>query len=87
VGFECESDGPDDGPYADLFVQNLRSGRIKRATNSVDPNAGFIYADVRQMVLTRNGALAWIVRPYSNKGDLNPCHCCKYENSIGPDLG
>jgi hypothetical protein len=72
IGFEIESAGPDDGPYADLFVQDLRTGRIKRATNSVDPSSGFFYGDVRKLVLTRKGAIAWIVRPYSNRGNFKP---------------
>ena len=72
VGFEIESDGPDDGPFADLFVQDLRTGRIKHATNSVDPSSGFAYADVRKLVMTRHGSIAWIVRPYSNKGNFKP---------------
>jgi hypothetical protein len=72
IGFEIESNGPDDGPFADLFVQDLRTGRLKRATNSVDPSSGFAYADVRSLVLTRKGAIAWIVRPYSNRGNFKP---------------
>jgi hypothetical protein len=72
VGFEIESDGPDDGPYADLFVQNLRTGRLKRATNSVNPSSGFFYADVRKLAMTRKGAIAWVVRPYSNRGNFKP---------------
>ena len=31
-----------------------------------------LYGDVRKLVLTRKGAIAWIVRPYNNKGNFKP---------------
>jgi hypothetical protein len=63
IAYEVEADTALDGPYAKLYVQDLRTGRMLHFVNGSKRTA---FGDVRKLVLTRWGAIAWIVRPYSN---------------------
>jgi Tol biopolymer transport system component len=81
VGYEIESEGTDVGRYADLFVADLRSGRVIRSTNSVDPSTGSSYADVRRLVITRAGSIAWVVRPLTEDDRRLPYQVHKFDRS------
>jgi WD40-like Beta Propeller Repeat len=51
------------GPFADLYVQNLRTGRIVRSINAIAPTRRVFLADVRRLVMSPRGSIAWVVRP------------------------
>jgi hypothetical protein len=65
--------------YADLFVKNLRTGRLERSSNAVDVASGAAFADVRSLVVTRGGAIAWVVRPFNDTMKPLPYEVAKFD--------